>query len=443
SGDVWMQPGSQFQVTGLSRGDLFFKRAFDRYGVRPDYEQRGPYKTAVNPYLYSDYTAAHRTSELSWMGSVYEGAVADAAQDRGRPAAALKTALEGGPYGAEDAKATGLIDQVGQLHDAGKALLARAGRGARLMAFADYADRPASLAGGEGGRLAVISAEGAIMTGKGRPANPLGGEDVIRSDEVSRSFYAAIEDRDVRGIVFRISSPGGSDTASEQILAAVRAARAAGKPVVVSMGAYGASGGYWIASQASEIVAEPGTLTGSIGVFGGKFALGEAVGRFGIDMRHLKVGGDYADALGSDAPMTASQRAAFAGWIDRIYDEFIARVAAGRRMTPDQVRAIAGGRVWTGAQAKALGLVDRLGGFYDAVERARALAGIRGEPELQPFDVGATPFDAARRLLGTSVEGLGLLASVAETPGAETLARALADARLRAEGATVLAPEPY
>ena len=120
----------------------------------------------------------------------------------------------------------------------------------------------------------------------------------VRSDDVTRSFRAAIDDDDVKAIVFRISSPGGSDTASEQILDAVRDARAAGKPVVVSMGTYGASGGYWISSQANEIVAQPSTLTGSIGVFGGKFVLGDALAKFGVDMRGLKVGGDYADAEG-------------------------------------------------------------------------------------------------------------------------------------------------
>ena len=220
------------------------------------------------------------------------------------------------------------------------------------------------------------------MTGQGDGPDPPRGGDTVRSDDVSKAFYDAIDDKSVKAIVFRISSPGGSDTASEQILSAVRAAKAAGKPVVVSMGTYGASGGYWIASQANQIIAEPTTLTGSIGVFGGKFALGPALAVFGVDARDLKVGGDYADAFGMGAPMTPAQKVAFSAWMDRIYNGFVARVAAGRRLPEDRVRQIAKGRVWTGVQAKDLGLVDDVGGFYLAIDRAKALAGNqrRGAP---------------------------------------------------------------
>ncbi|HEY2481101.1 MAG TPA: S49 family peptidase, partial [Caulobacteraceae bacterium] len=306
TGDVWLQPGSAFQVTGLSREDLFFKRFFDRFGVSADFQQRYEYKTAVNPYLYDDYTPAHRASELSWMGSVYDTALAAVAADRHQPPAAIKSLIEAGPYLAEDAKAKGLIDHVGQAREAQQAALADAGDGAKLADFGDYAALAPSGDGlGDRPKVAVISAEGAIMTGRGDGPSPLGGEQTIRSDDVSKAFYDAIEDRNVRAIVFRISSPGGSDTASEQILAAVRAARAAGKPVVVSMGAYGASGGYWIASDANEIIAEPSTLTGSIGVFGGKFVLGPALAKWGVDARDLNVGGQYAGAFDGAAPMTA------------------------------------------------------------------------------------------------------------------------------------------
>jgi len=444
SGDIWMQPSSAFQVTGLARQDIFFKRLFDAHAVKPDYQQRYEYKTAVNPYLYSDYTPAHRESEVSWMGSVYDATLQSAAADRARAPADLKALIEAGPYLAQDAKAKGLIDNVGQLHQAGKILLARAGTGARFVPFNEYAGRePADQQAGSLGaaKVAVILAEGDIMTGEGRAPNPLGGGQTIRSDDIAKAFYAAIDDRQVKAIVFRISSPGGSDTASEQILAAVRAAKAAGKPVVVSMGTYGASGGYWIASQASEIIAEPTTLTGSIGVFGGKFALGEALAKFGVDMRGVKVGGDFADALGAAAPMTAGQRAVFSAWMDRIYDGFVGRVAEGRRLSVDRVRQIAKGRVWTGAQAKSLGLVDRLGGFYDAVDRAQALAGIRGAPHLQFFNTEASPFEALRRVVGATAQSVSLLsraAALADEPTSQALMGQVADARLRDQGATVL-----
>ncbi len=443
SGDVWMQPGSAFQATGAARQDIFFKRLFDRHGVAADYQQRYEYKTAVNPYLYSDYTAAHRESEQSWMGSVYQAAVAAVAADRGRTANQVAALIEAGPYLAEDARAKGLIDAVGQVGEAQAAILAKAGAGARLMDFGDYAGRAGSGAGAPAATVAVISAEGVITTGEDGVGNPLDGARTIHSDDVSKAFQAAIRDSAVRAIVFRVSSPGGSDTASEQILAAVRAARGAGKPVVVSMGTYGASGGYWIASQASEIVAEPTTLTGSIGVFGGKFVLGPALGRLGVDVRGVKVGGDYADAFSLEGPMNPAQKAAFSAWMDHIYDGFVARVAQGRGLPDARVREIAKGRVWTGAQAKALGLVDHLGGFYQAVDRAKTLAGIRGEARLTPFDTRTSPFETLQRLFGAGTR-IARVASAAvwltEDPAARALLRDLGEARLRQAGAHVLAP---
>jgi len=287
---LWMQPDSSFQAVGLAGEDLFFKRFFDKYGVRADYEQRHEYKNAVNPYLYSDYTPAHRESATAWMGSIYRTGILTAAIDRRKEPIAFVRVIEAGPYSAQDAAARGLIDRIGQVREASDALIARVGRKAKLVDFEDYmgaALRAQRTSLGGRPAIAVIGAEGPIMTGRGGGGNPFSGEDTVWSDDVSDAFYEAIEDRDVKAIVFRVSSPGGSDTASEQILAAVKAARKAGKPVVVSMGTYAASGGYWISSQANEIIAQPTTLTGSIGVFGGKpgpWADGP-FGRFGIDVR--------------------------------------------------------------------------------------------------------------------------------------------------------------
>ena len=359
SGDVWMQEAASFQATGMAHQDVFFKRFFDRYAIVPQFEQRYQYKNAVNPYLYDDYTPAHREATLSWMGSVYSTALAAAAADRHLGAGQLQAVIEAGPYSAEDARAKGLIDRVGDLRMAEKDLLSKAGDGARLADFAAYGRRagPAYAPPGSA-KLAVIFGEGDIVNGEDGAPNPLGGGESMHADAIARAFYRAIDDKNVKAIVFRVSSPGGSDTASEEIATAVSAATHAGKPVVVSMGTYGASGGYWISAPASRIVAEPTTLTGSIGVFGGKFALGPALARFGVDMRDIKLGGDFAGAYSGTAPMTAAQQAAFARMIDRIYDAFIQRVAQGRRLPPAQVAAIAKAAwIWTGAQAKVLGLV--------------------------------------------------------------------------------------
>jgi protease-4 len=446
---LWMQPEASFQAVGLAAEDVFFKRFFDKHAIKAEYEQRYEYKNAVNPYLYSDYTPAHRESELSWMGSIYGTAVATAAGDRKQQPAAFLKVIEAGPYSAAEAQAKGLVDKVGQVHEAQDAELAAVGKGAKMVDFDDYAGqaRKAEAVSGAGRpTIAVVNAEGAIITGSGENSNPFGGEKTIYSDDVAKAIYAAIDDKSVKAIVFRVSSPGGSDTASEQILSAVRAAKAAGKPVVVSMGAYAASGGYWISSQASAIVAEPTTLTGSIGVFGGKFALGDALAHFGIDMKGQHVGGDFADSFGGANGFSPGQRAAFSAWMDRIYNGFIARVAEGRNLPEARVREIAKGRVWTGVQAKQLGLVDQIGGFYDAVDRAKALAGVTGQVRLKTMGGMHSPFEALGRMFGaseTSVRTLAAAAWLFGDPRSQALLDQMADARLRTEhSATVLAPRP-
>jgi protease-4 len=441
---LWMQPGAPFQVTGLAQEDMFFKRLFDKYGVKADFEQRYEYKNAVNPLLYDDYTAAHKESELSWMGSLYQTAVHTIAQDRSKDAASLQKTLEAGPYNADQAAKLGLVDKLGQVEEAKQAILTRAGDGAKTVEFQDYAasHRPQVKAGED--VIAVVGAEGDIVTGTGG-GDLFSSNANLYSDDVAEALKRAADDKDVKAIVFRVSSPGGGDTASEQILAAVRAAKAK-KPVVVSMGTYGASGGYWISSQASAIVAEPTTLTGSIGVFGGKFVLGEALSRFGVDTRHIGVGGDFAAAYGSGEPFTDSQRAAFSKSIDDVYDGFVHRVSQGRNLPEARVRDIAKGRVWTGEQARGLGLVDQLGGLYEAVAKAKALAGVQNQAMGIKFVSGhASSLGVIGRALGLSDQSLNTLAmlsTVLSDPRLQGLTRTLTEADLRDRGALVLAPTP-
>jgi protease-4 len=436
----WMQPGAPFQATGLANQSLFFKRLFDKYGVKADFQQRYEYKTAINGYLYDDFTAAHREEDLSWMGSVYDSAIAAAAADRKTNPAALKTLIEAGPYDAADAQSKGLIDKLGQVREAEQAVLDRAGDGSKLVDIGDYAQ--GSNAGGAVGApvIGVVSAEGDITTG---PGGASVGSQNINADDVADALYAAANDKSVKAIVFRESSPGGSDTASEEILAAVRAAKAI-KPVVVSMGTYGASGGYWIASEASAIVAEPTTLTGSIGVFGGKFVIGPALAKFGVDMRDISVGGQYADADSPSAEFTPQQRAAFAGSVDKVYAGFIQRVSDGRHLTPDRVREIAKGRVWTGAQAKDLGLIDEVGGFYQAVDKAKSLAGLGSQQvRLKAVTARRSPFEAIQHAFGmadASIHTLSAAVEVLNDPRARGLIDQLSTARLQGQGANLLAP---
>ena len=445
SGDFWMQPGAALQSVGFASSDMFLKRFFDKWQVHPDYMQRYEYKNAVNPYLYSDYTPAHREAELGWMTSVYQSELAAAAQDRSQDPAALRSTLEAGPYGAEDALARRLIDHVGQVEDAKAAIKQKSG-GTELVDLAAYKSQASGGGAAPSNALAVIGAEGEIVTGATKDGG-FEGRSGVYSDDIAQAFRDAIDDKSVKAIVFRVSSPGGSDTASEQILAGVRAAKAAGKPVVVSMGTYAASGGYWISSEASEILAEPTTLTGSIGVFGGKFALADTFAHFGLDQKSLGVGGDFATAYTSGQPFSPTQRAKISGWMDRIYAGFVQRVATGRKLSPDRVREIAKGRVWTGAQARQLGLVDSIGGFYDAVREAKRLAGL---PVDQPVTLKTLPakksvFDAFSHALGVSSASIKVLAASAwllGDPRAQGMMDELVRARLGPDGSTVLAPTP-
>jgi protease-4 len=448
SGDFWMQPGSTLQSTGISTEDTFLKRFFDKYGLQADYQQRYQYKTAVNGLLYDDYTPAHREAELGWMTAIFNSELAAAAKDRKMDQKALTAALEAGPYGAEDAQAKGLIDHVGEVEAAQTALLAKAGPGAKLVDFQQYhaSRKPTPLVAGAP-VIAYIGAEGDILTGTGADQG-FSSSNHIYSDDVAKAFYDAIHDDQVKAIVFRVSSPGGSDTASEQILAAVRAATGAHKPVVVSMGTYAASGGYWISSQASEIVAEPTTLTGSIGVFGGKLVVGPALARFGVDQRDLNVGGAFAGAYGSAQPFTPPQRAAVSAWMDRIYANFVARVAEGRKLPLDRVQAIARGRVWTGEQALQLGLVDKIGGFSLAAAEAQRLAGIAPDEHvpMKTISPKRSPLDMLSHAIGmgsTSLKTLAIAAQALSDPRTQAALADLDRLRLQARGqATVLAPQP-
>ena len=444
--ELWMQNTASFQLTGFSADQIFLGRAFDKYGVNAQFEQRYEYKNAVNEYTQSDFTPAHREAMTAWMTSIYTSAIANAASDRKVTPAALRATIEGGPWSSAEALQRKLIDKVGQVEEAEAEIKRRAGRNAVLVELGDYASAKGERHGSGRNAIAIVGGEGAILTGTGSGGG-FGGGSSIRSDDLAGALYEAIEDKDVKAIVFRVSSPGGSPEASEQILAAVRAAKAAGKPVVVSMGAYAASGGYWISSEADYIVAQPSTLTGSIGVYGGKFVLANALGRFGVDIRDLSVGGDYADAFSPARPFTAAQRAAYSASIDRTYDEFIARVATGRHLSPARVREIARGRVWTGRQAKELGLVDELGGLHEAIVQARRLAEIPAAESVRfkRYPTPESPWEALSEAFGVSSEAARVLVGVGGVmadPQAQVVLQRIEADRMRSAGASVLAEQP-
>ncbi|MGH6870390.1 MAG: signal peptide peptidase SppA [Rhizomicrobium sp.] len=431
TGEIWMQPNSPFGASGAGSGALFLRGLFDKIDAVPQIVKRSDYKSAADMYMEKDYTAADREQTTAFLQSWVDSATTAAAGDRHLDPKAVAADFAASPQFTNDAKKDGLIDKIGYDDDARNAALARAGDGAKTITLHKYI-RATESAGGYGGgtRIALIEGSGEIVDGTAHAG--LGGDsNVIAADDMVAAIRAAARDSRVKAIVIRIDSPGGSVTASDQILNAVRKAQASGKPVVVSMGMLAASGGYYIATSANRIVAEPATLTGSIGVLTGKVAIGKSLALLGVGADQIGVG---KNALFDSAldPYTPDQLANLNRQADAIYADFTAKVAKGRKLPLADVQQIAKGRVWTAADAKPKGLVDELGGFWTAVDAARKLAGI-GAGETVSFKLYPQP----RGLFGTvdsvfsgtaaGVRTLEGLQSMMEMPVARSLLHAAGD----------------
>jgi protease IV len=368
--EIWMQPKSPFYAAGEGGGELFLRGLLDKIGAVPQLAKRAEYKSAVDQYTETAMTDANREQLTALMQSWYDSAVDAAASGRKLDQKAVIAAFEASPQFTEDAKAKGLIDKIGYDDDARDAALDRAGDGAKLVTLDRFA-RIKEAADGDGARIALIEASGDIVDGSAG-GDLFNSNQVVAGDDTAHAIREATADADVKAILLRIDSPGGSVTASDQILDAVKKAQAAGKPVIVSMGSVAASGGYYIATSADKIVAEPGTITGSIGVYTGKIALGKSLGMIGVTVGEVSIGKNTL--MNSDVtPYTDDQWAALNAQADTIYADFKDKVAKGRKLTPDQVQQVARGRVWSGADAQQRGLVDKLGGFWTAADLARKL----------------------------------------------------------------------
>ena len=373
---VWMQPVGTFFPAGASTETLFLKGLFDKVHAVPQFAQRYEYKNAANVYTQTDYTPPHREATTRVLQSWYDSATLEAATDRKLDRADLTSFLDTSPASSEEVKAKGLITDLGYDDDASKAALAKAGKDAKLVPFAQFlrAKRPSQNAG-DRPTIALVHAAGEIVEGGGDESPLSSGPGKVDGDRFARAIRSATENKDIKAILLRVDSPGGSAIASDQILDALKKAHAAGKPIVVSMGSVAASGGYYIAMAADKIIAEPGTLTGSIGVLWGKFAIAKSLEMAGLDGREIGIGKN-ALFLSSMEPWTKEQMAEVDAQADAVYADFTQKVAAGRKMPLEQVQAVARGRVWTGADAKERGLVDELGGFWTAVNAAKVLAKI-------------------------------------------------------------------
>ena len=393
---VWMQPKGNFAPSGTSLGQVFLRGLFDKLEAQPQIAKRSEYKSAADTYMEKTMSAADREQLTRIAQSSYESGVSAIAAARRLTPAAVRAALEASPQLAEEARTRRLIDRIGYDDDVMAEATRRAGAGARSIKMSSYVrsrEEPFTAP------IAVVEASGEIRDGTA--GNSLFADNSgIASDDLSKAIGEAVKDRNVKAIVLRVDSPGGSVTASDQILHAVNKARAAGKKVVVSMGGVAASGGYYISLSADRIVAQPTTLTGSIGVLTGKVSVGGTLGLAGVTAEEVSQGKNTL--MNSPLrPYTPEQWADVNRQADVIYDDFTAKVAAGRKLTRQQVEAAARGRVWTGADARAQGLVDEIGGFWTAARAAARLAGVpEDNANFRIYPRNSSPLSGLRAALG-------------------------------------------
>ncbi len=371
---VAASPTAMLDVSGLAAEVSFYKGTLDKVGVLAQFEGVGRYKNAPNQFTETGFTAPHREQMEALVESLFGHYVRGVAEGRGLSHGDVLAAIDRGPYHAPEAKAAGLVDELlylDQVEDRfpaegrlSPAAYVKAGRGF------GFDGRP---------KVALVYAVGEIVPGESQ-SSPFGGG-MAGSDTIVRGLRQAGQDDGVRAIVLRVDSPGGSGTASDAIWREVGLARRR-KPVVVSMGDYAASGGYYIAMGADAIVAEPGTITGSIGVFSGKFSLSGLYGKLGVSQETVRRGKN-ATLFSSWDPWTDEERAKIRGLNVAFYETFVAKAAEGRKKTKDELDAVAQGRVWTGEEALRVGLVDALGGLDAAVGVARERARIPKGQEVQ------------------------------------------------------------
>jgi protease-4 len=425
--EIWLQPGGTLGPLGVAVETTFVRGALDRLGIEPQIDQRHEFKNAADRVMRTEFTEAHRTALDRLAESLFTDAITMIAEGRAMARARVRELADAGPQTAAQAQEAGLVDAVGYRDQAYASLRKRVRDDAELL-FADrwQPRRRPRLPTRGAGHVALVEVRGTIIPGRTR-RSPLMRQ--VGSDSIGSALRQAAIDDNARAVVLSIDSPGGSAVASDTIWREVCRVRDAGKPVIVSMGAAAASGGYYIACPADVIVALPATLTGSIGVFGGKLVVTELLGRLGLTTGTV-AHGDRSLMYSARRGFSDVEREDLAATLDAIYDDFVAKVAQGRGRDVSEIEAIARGRVWTGSDAQGVGLVDEIGGLRKAVGIARARADL---PDDAP--VRRVPHVAALSRLGrvrnsedpraalatSSLPGLSELSAALGLPASATL----------------------
>jgi protease-4 len=394
-GEVWMQPSGTVGLIGFATNALFLRNALDKAGIEAQFVARGEYKSAVNLFTQDRYTDAHREADTRLLESLRAQVWQAIAESRNVGYDSLDGLADQAPLLRDVAVNSGLIDRIGFRDEAYARIAELVGAKGISPETGDADDddapprlfvsryaratgpggsRPSMPGRGPKGTIAVVTVAGPIVSGRGGSRVPFGSSNA-GGDTIAAALREAAADDTVSAIVLRVDSPGGSISASETIWREVKKARQHGKPVVASMGAVAASGGYYVSMDADAIVANPGTITGSIGVLTGKLVARDLKERLGIGSDAVRTNAN-ADAWSSNVPFTPEQHAQIEAETDLFYNDFVQRVAEGRHLSVEAVEAVARGRVWTGADALEHGLVDELGGLRTAIRRAKVLAGL-------------------------------------------------------------------
>ena len=444
-GEVWLQPSGGFDVTGLALETPFLREALDKLGIVPRLGQREEYKGAMNTFTDRELPAPQRENlqQLldSWLGQVAR----DIAAARGGDEGAVRAAIDSAPHPAAAALDSGLVDRLGYWDEVSDAVTAEAGDDVEFLALATYAKAHDPLPT-PGPTVALIYGLGPVVLASSDDGGVFGDGGVMASDAVSEAIATAVEDPEIDAIVLRIDSPGGSYVASDVIWREVQLAREADKPLIVSMSNMAASGGYFVAAPAHKIVALPGTVTGSIGVVSGKLVFTGLWDKLGINWDGVEAGA-AARYWSMNRDFSPEEWARLQDSLDRVYADFTGKVADGRSMAPADVAAAAKGQVWTGEDARELGLVDELGGLKAALALAAEAAGQPGErPRVKVLPEPRDPFKALLEdLLAGQIQMARLRGLVQDLTRLAAAFRPLMDAMEpgpgSAQGPQLLAPD--